>query len=80
MNKQTAVQWLIDHIKNPDGFPYNTPEELFEMALQMEKQQIFECWQTAHQAGRFEGKGIAIENWQTFKKYYNEEYGGNNEQ
>ena len=31
-----------------------------------------ECWDAAHQAGRFEGKGIAEENWQTFEDWYNE--------
>jgi hypothetical protein len=36
------------------------------------KQQLRECWETAHQAGRFEGKGIAEEGWQSFDDYYNE--------
>jgi hypothetical protein len=40
--------------------------------LDAEKKQLKECWDTAHQAGRFEGKGIAEENWQTFDDYYNE--------
>ena len=40
--------------------------------LDAEKKQLKECWETAHQAGRFEGKGIAEENWQAFDDYYNE--------
>jgi hypothetical protein len=36
------------------------------------KQQLRECWETAHQAGRFEGKGVAEEGWQSFDDYYNE--------
>ena len=40
--------------------------------LDAEKKQLKECWDTAHQAGRFEGKGIAEENWQAFDDYYNE--------
>jgi hypothetical protein len=36
------------------------------------KQQLRECWETAHQAGRFEGKGIAEEGWQSFDDYYSE--------
>ena len=36
------------------------------------KQRLRECWETAHQAGRFEGKGIAEEGWQSFDDYYNE--------
>ena len=41
------------------------------------KQQLRECWETAHQAGRFEGKGIAEEGWQSFDDYYNEITSGN---
>jgi hypothetical protein len=44
------------------------------------QQLLKNCWETAHQAGRFEGKGIAEQNWQSFKswceenniKYYDE--------
>jgi hypothetical protein len=36
------------------------------------KQRLRECWETAHQAGRFEGKGVAEEGWQSFDDYYNE--------
>ena len=53
--------------------------ELYEQAKQMEREQKEECWNVAHQAGRFEGKGIAEENWQTFEQYYNETYGKQNE-
>jgi predicted SAM-dependent methyltransferase len=77
MNKeQTAVEWLVSklkdfpHIKHSQQF-----KELVNQAKEMEKQQKMQCWETAHQAGRFEGKGIAEENWQTFEQYYNEEYG-----
>lgn len=34
----------------------------------MEKEQHQETWDVAHQVGRFEGKGIAEENWQTFEE------------
>ena len=70
MNKQTAVEWLVDELL--DG--KLLMPSLIEQAKAMEKQQMFECWETAHQAGRFEGKNIAIENWQTFKEYYNETF------
>ena len=70
-NKQTAVEWLVDELL--DG--KLLMPSLIEQAKEMEKQQKMECWETAHQAGRFEGKGIAEENWQTFEQYYNEEYG-----
>jgi hypothetical protein len=75
-NKQTAVQWL-EKICNDRG--YYLMDGYFDQALQMEKEQISECWDTAHQAGRFEGKGIAEENWQTFDRYYAEAYGDQDE-
>jgi len=78
-NKQTAVEWLIAQVNSEQyqiafGQTYISID-LIEQAKQMEKEQIQQCWDTAHQAGRFEGKGIAEENWQTFEQYYNETYG-----
>lgn len=72
-NKQTAVEWLRQELLKRDMDI--SIKDLFDQAKEMEKQQKLECWETAHQAGRFEGKGIAEENWQTFEQYYNEEYG-----
>ena len=72
--KQTAVEWIVDYIKNLEKYPYKTIQELEDQAKQMEKEQKQECWYIAHQVGRFEGKGIAEENWQTFEQYYNETY------
>lgn len=71
--KQTAVQWLIDHIMNPDGFPYNTPEELFEQAKEMEKQQIVKAAQDNFYAGQDLAKGYKID-WNSAEQYYNETY------
>lgn len=69
---QTAVQWFVDQL--PLRMKNYMGKEI-EQALQIEKEQSIECWNTAHQSGRFEGKGIAQENWQTFEQYYNETYG-----
>lgn len=60
-----------------ENFLRNIPhEELVEVRDMADKlivkEQLRECWETAHQAGRFEGKGIAEENWQSFDDYYNE--------
>ena len=76
-NKQTAVEWLIEKIKLKYDIDFYHIKKEINQAKEMHKQEIMECWETAHQAGRFEGKGIAEENWQTFEQYYNEEYGGN---
>jgi hypothetical protein len=48
--------------------------KLIEQAKEMEKQAHKETWDVAHQAGRFEGKGIAEENWQTFEGYWEENF------
>lgn len=45
---------------------------ILENTLDAENKQLKECWETAYQAGRLEGKGIAEEDWQTFKDYYSE--------
>ena len=86
MPQQTAVEWLIEQLiktdKELDGRRKNedttilklNPTKLFEQAKEMEKERLEDCWIAAHQAGRFEGKGIAEENWQTFFNYYNETY------
>lgn len=47
---------------------------LIGQAKENEKQEHKETWDTAHQAGRFEGKGIAEENWQTFEEYWDEKF------
>jgi hypothetical protein len=65
---QTAVEWFYQRILAKDI------KEVFEQAKLMEKENLEDCWIAAHQAGRFEGKGIAEEDWQTFFNYYNETY------
>jgi hypothetical protein len=71
---KTAVEWLEEQIKNN---VHNTIEEfelIVEQAKEMELSQLVECWNTAHQAGRFEGKGIAEKDWQTFETYWEETF------
>ena len=76
MAQQTAVEWLIYELNTRQKPLYNNQiDELFEKAKQIEKENLEDCWIAAHQAGRFEGKGIAEEDWQTFFNYYNETYG-----
>lgn len=80
---QTAVEWLAKKFEECE-LMYGTIQSLIhkqyldgiiKQAKQMEKKQHEQTWNAAHQAGRFEGKGIAEENWQTFKQYYNETFG-----
>ena len=76
MTKQTAVEWLEQEfikLESTTGV-FGVMYELIEQAKEMEKENLEDCWIAAHQAGRFEGKGIAEEDWQTFFNYYNETY------
>jgi hypothetical protein len=70
--KQTAVEWLQEKYWKK----LSTTDDLiiFEQAKEIEKQQQEDCWDIAHQAGSFEGKGIAEENWQTFETYWKETF------
>jgi len=69
--KQTAVEWLALYIK---GITSLNCDEVIEQAKEMEKEAHQETWDVAHQAGRFEGKGIAEENWFTFEEYWEENF------
>ena len=42
--KQTAVEWLVDYIKNLEKYPYKTIQELEEQAKEMEKKQIIDAY------------------------------------
>lgn len=42
--KQTAVEWLVDYIKNLEKYSYKTIQELEEQAKELEKQQIIEAF------------------------------------
>lgn len=68
--EKTAVEWLIQQVwqSKRDWI------EKFQQAKEMEKEAHQETWDSAHQAGRFEGKGIAEENWQTFETYWEETF------
>jgi hypothetical protein len=69
--KQTAVEWLALYIK---GITSLNCDEVIEQAKEMEKEAHQETWDVAHQAGIFEGKGIAEENWFTFEEYWEETF------
>jgi hypothetical protein len=73
----TAVDWLfttLDNILELYPSEWEKVSKAVEEAKLKEKENLEDCWIAAHQAGRFEGKGIAEEDWQTFFNYYNETY------
>ena len=73
-NNMTAVEWLQEKYNSRQVYEESIWDEEFEKAKAMEKENLEDCWIAAHQAGRFEGKGIAEDDWQTFFNYYNETY------
>jgi hypothetical protein len=74
-NKQiTAVEWLVGQLKEYNHLSYDEQSWIFEQAKEMEKQYFNDCFEEAHQAGRFEGKGIAEKDWITFEMWYNETF------
>jgi len=83
MQNKTAVEWLLEKVNGYShgiGMPYpmnvriDIPKDIIEKAKEIEKAELENCWRAAHQAGRFEGKGTAETNWQTFENYYKENY------
>jgi len=71
--KQTAVEWLIEQLKDME-YDLRLIPNTINQAKEMEKEQHQETWDVAHQAGRFEGKGIAEENWFKFEEYWEETF------
>jgi O-glycosyl hydrolase len=76
MSKQTAIEYLIQEIKN-DLFVHSKSakewNEVFRKAIQMEREQIIG-------AANNGCKGMCmIDTSRDGKNYYNETYGGNNE-
>lgn len=68
--KQTAVEWLTNHILNSD---FETDEEwqnVFEQAKEMEKQQIM----SAFNFGVYDGGGIIKKYKMSGEQYYNETF------
>ncbi len=77
-NKQTAVDWLYEHLfpKQIDGFSedeWNKIDTAFAKAKEMEKEQIME----AYDSGLFDGTMDIVKD-RMYKKYYNKTYGKSN--
>ena len=76
----TAVEWLVNELKciksecGNQTVKIEIKGKLLKQAKAMEKEAHQETWDSAHQAGRFEGKGIAEPHWQTFETYWDETF------
>ena len=74
MNKETAVEWLIQNIVEDQIIKAKSMSEwttIYEQAKAMEKEQI----EDAYDAGLFDGSMDDV-NDRMHKQYYNETYGG----
>ena len=68
--KQTAVEWLVENIREKGLVVALWNEKVFEQAKEMEKQQIID----AHGSKLISPKGLASEYWVNGEKYYNETF------
>jgi hypothetical protein len=78
-NKQTAVEWLVEKLQNRQngifkGIHYMSLDEIYNLAKEMEKQQIMEAFDYGDYCidlpdGTWEQK------YKSPEQYYNEEYG-----
>lgn len=80
MKKQTAVQWLIQKLTNRqngvfDGLPHLSLDEIYNQALEMEKQDKEKCFVEGLDYGikRMKGK-TTVSITEAFEKYYKETY------
>jgi len=78
--KQTAVEWLVDYLKNIKALPFirqnlnineqNILDDIIEQAKKMEKEQIIDAWQNGiYNCGEFNNPTII-----SGKQYYNETF------
>jgi hypothetical protein len=74
MKKQTAVEWLVEQLKERGYAGEFPPHLLFEQAKEMEKEQI----EDAHIEGQRVFDNYQHTQWTTdqAEQYYNEAYGG----
>jgi TRAP-type uncharacterized transport system substrate-binding protein len=69
-NKQSSVEWLIEQVINNNGVNKST----FQQAKAMHKQEIVKAWDNGAIDATYGNKFSSSET------YYNETFGGNNEQ
>ena len=68
--KQTAVEWLVENIREKGLVAALWNEKVFERAKEMEKQQIMD----AHGSKLISPKGLASEYWVNGEEYYNKTF------
>jgi hypothetical protein len=74
-NKQSSIEWLVDRIKNQHLYPFTSLNELEKQAKAMHKEEILFAYMKTLPIE--DGVFTAIDK---AHEYYNEIFGGNNEQ
>jgi hypothetical protein len=69
--KQTAVEWLENELKK---IPFIKPQDAFEQAKEMEKQQIIDAFENGED--NIDSDGCSIDR-NGAEQYYKQKYGGN---
>jgi hypothetical protein len=67
---KTAVEWLVENIREKGLVAALWNEKVFERAKEMEKQQIMD----AHGSKLISPKGLASEYWVNGEEYYNKTF------
>jgi hypothetical protein len=67
MAQQTAVDWLECELKK---IPFIKPQDAFEQAKEMEKEQMYQVWKTSEEWS----DGKLLDSKKSFEEYYNETY------
>jgi len=72
--KETAVEWLIEQLRKNENIRWKGTNiiELGDQAKEMEKERIENAFNSGYNNG-------GLDTCLTPKQYYNETYGGNNE-
>jgi hypothetical protein len=65
--KQTAVEWLIEELKENNLLTFDEWKELFQQAKEMEKEQIIQAFENGELCTLFKNEDTSI-------KYYNQTF------
>ena len=84
-NKQSSVEWLEAIIHHCQRFGINVEQKDIEQAKAMHKREHIETYNQGYRDGEHDASNIPlsigdISEYNNAENYYNENYGGNNEQ
>lgn len=72
--KQTAIEWLEKQFEESYSYINEIFKDTFEKAKELERQQIFDCWDNGFDNGNFYGKYNENCEVSCGEQYYNETF------